>query len=96
MKFTQDHFFGPFDIDKHKPWVFQSRVATVREKSLVDDTFPRQGKVREFHFQSGKFRKYLKKVREFIKIPKRLKVNRLLKVIFSINGSSLYSETFLF
>ena len=42
---------------------------------------PGQGEVREFHFQSGKFRKNEKshgKVREFQKFLKKLLVNRLL------------------
>ena len=39
------------------------RVATVREKSLENEFFPGQGKVREFQFQLGKFRQ-LVKVRE--------------------------------
>ena len=35
-----------------------SRVATVREKVLENEKkFPGQGKVRELHFQSGKFKK---------------------------------------
>ena len=33
------------------------RVAKVREKSLEIEKNPCQGKVREFHFQSGEFRK---------------------------------------
>ena len=49
---------------------------------------PGQGKVREFHFQSGKFRKIEKsqgKVREIQNFPKKLLVNRLLEILFSIN-----------
>ena len=34
-----------------------SRVATVREKVLENENFPDRGKVRELHFQSGKFKK---------------------------------------
>ena len=34
-----------------------NRVATVREKILENEKNPGQGKVREFNFQSGKFRK---------------------------------------
>ena len=58
-----------------------NRVATVREKVLEKKNVPGQGKVREFHFQSGKFRKNEKsqgKVREFQKIKKKLLVNWLL------------------
>ena len=40
------------------------RVATVREKSLENDFFPGQGKVREFGFESGNLQK-VQKVREF-------------------------------
>ena len=50
--------------------------------------FPGQGKVREFHFQSGKFRKNEKshgKVREFQNFPKKMLVKRLLEILFSIN-----------
>ena len=43
----------------------------VREKSLENDFSPGQGKVREFHFQSGKFRKNEKSQRiKKIQIPK--------------------------
>ena len=45
-----------------------ARVATVREKLWKMKNFPGQGKVRELHFQSGKFKKDKKshrKVREF-------------------------------
>ena len=34
-----------------------TRVATVREKVLENEKFLGQGKVRELHFQSGKFKK---------------------------------------
>ena len=44
-----------------------SRVATVRKTILENEKIPGQGKVREFHFQSGKFKKKMKKVREFQK-----------------------------
>ena len=50
--------------------------------------FPGQGKVREFHFQSGKFRKNEKShgiVREFQNFPKKLLGNRLLERKNSIN-----------
>ena len=40
------------------------RVATVREKILENEKISDQGKVREFYFQSGKFRKKMKKVVE--------------------------------
>ena len=49
---------------------------------------PGQGKVREYHFQSGNFRKNEKshgKVREFQNVPKKVLVNRLLEILFSIN-----------
>ena len=49
--------------------------------------FPGQGKVRELHFQSGKFKKNEKshgKVREFQNFPKKMLVNRLLKILVSI------------
>ena len=45
-----------------------SRVATVREKVWKMKFFPGQGKIREFGYESGKFRKNAKsqgKVREF-------------------------------
>ena len=45
--------------------------------------FPGQGKVRELHFQSGKFRKN-EKVREFQNFPKKMLVNRLLEILVSI------------
>ena len=50
--------------------------------------FPGQGKVRELHFQSGKFKKNEKsqgKVREFQNFPKKMLVNRLLE-IFSFHN----------
>ena len=54
----------------------------VRGKILENEHFSRLGKVWEFHFQSGKFRK-MSKVREKsgnLKIfPKKLLVNRLLE-----------------
>ena len=49
--------------------------------------FPGQGKVRELHFQSGKFKKNDKshgKVREFQNFPKKMLVNRLLEILVSI------------
>ena len=49
--------------------------------------FPGQGKVRELHFQSGKFKKSEKshrKVREFQSFPKKMLVNRLLEILVSI------------
>ena len=49
--------------------------------------FPGEGKVRELHFQSGKFKKNEKshgKVREFKNFPKKMLVNRLLEISFSI------------
>ena len=46
--------------------------------------FPGQGKVREYHFQSGKLEK-MKKVGEFQNFPKKMLVNRLLEILFSIN-----------
>ena len=49
--------------------------------------FPGQGKVRELHFQSGKFKKMKKshgKVREFQNFSKKMLVNRLLEILVSI------------
>ena len=49
--------------------------------------FPGQGKVRELHFQSGKFKKNeisMGKVREFQNFPKKMLVNRLLEILVSI------------
>ena len=45
--------------------------------------FPGQGKVRELHSQSGKFKK-MGKVREFQNFPKKMLVNRLLEILVSI------------
>ena len=61
----------------------KARVATVREKIWKMKNFPGQGKVRELHFQSGKFKK-MKKVREFQNFPKKMLVNRLLEILVSI------------
>ena len=64
------------------------RVAMVREKIWKMKKIPGHGKVREFQFQSGKFRKMKEshgKVREFQNFPKKLQVNRLVEVLFSIN-----------
>ena len=51
--------------------------------------FPGQGKVKEFHFQSGKFRKKNEKKsgksRGISKFIKKLLANRLLEILFSIN-----------
>ena len=66
----------------------QDRVATVREKSLENEFFSRSGKVREFQFLSGKFRKNNKsqgKVREFEKFPKKSIGKKVLKIIIFIN-----------
>ena len=41
--------------------VYVYRVATVREKILENENFSGQGKVREFHFQSGMYKKKMKK-----------------------------------
>ena len=52
---------------------------------------PGQGKVRELHFQSGKLKKNEKshgKVREFRNFPKKMLVNRLLKILVSIKFAS--------
>ena len=49
--------------------------------------FPGQGKVRELHFQSGKFIKNEKshgKVREFQNFPQKMLVKRLLEILVSI------------
>ena len=50
--------------------------------------FPGQGKVRELHFQSGKFKKKNEKSRgkvmEFQNFPKKMLVNRLLEILVSI------------
>ena len=46
--------------------------------------FPGQGKVRELHFQSGKFEKSHGKVKEFQNFPKKMLVNRLLEILVSI------------
>ena len=50
--------------------------------------FPGLGKVRELHFQSGKFKKKNEKshgkVREFQNFPKKMLVNRLLEILVSI------------
>ena len=49
--------------------------------------FQGQGKVRELHFQAGKFKKNEKshgKVREFQNFPKKMLVNRLLEILVSI------------
>ena len=59
--------------------------------------FPGQGKVRELHFQSGKFKKDEKshgKVREFQKFSKKMRVNRLLEILVSII-SNIRKEMFL-
>ena len=53
---------------------------------------PGQGKVREFQFKSGKFRKNDKsqgKVREFEKFPKKSIGKKVLKIIISINCKKL-------
>ena len=63
------------------------RVATVREKFWKMKKIPEQGKVREFYFQSGEFKKIEKshgKVREFQNFPKKMIVNRLLEILVSI------------
>ena len=49
--------------------------------------FPGQGKVRELHFQSGKFKKMkkvMKKSENFNFFPKKMLVNRLLEILVSI------------
>ena len=56
----------------------------LREKSLDNEKIPGQGKVREFHFQSGKFRKN-EKSQGVLNFSKKLIVNTFLKIIFSIN-----------
>ena len=57
--------------------------------------FPGQGKVRELHFQSGKFKKNEKshgKVREFQNFPKKMLVNRLLEILVSIICKQYYKR----
>ena len=57
--------------------------------------FPDQGKVRELHFQSGKFKKNEKshgKVREFQNFPKKMLVNRLLEILVSIICKQYYKR----
>ena len=46
--------------------------------------FPGQGKVRELHFQSGKFKKSHGKVRKFPNFLKKMLLNRLLEILVSI------------
>ena len=60
----------------------------VREKFWKTTNFPGQGKVREFHFQSGNFEKKKEswKSQGISKFPKKLLVNRLLEILFSVNG----------
>ena len=62
--------------------------------------FPGQGKVRELHFQSGKFKKKMKKshgkVGEFQIFPKKMLINRLLEILVSIYfGSNIRKGMFL-
>ena len=58
--------------------------------------FPGQGKVRELHFQSGKFKKKMKKshekVREFQNFPKKMLLNRLLEILASIICKQYYKR----
>ena len=59
--------------------------------------FPGQGKVRELHFQSGKFKKNEKshgKVREFQNFPKKMLVYRLLEILVSNLQAILEKECF--
>ena len=75
------------------------RVATVRENILEIKKNSGQGKVREFHFQSGKSRKNEQshgKFREnqsFLK--KKLLVNGLLEILFSIIASNIRNGMFM-
>ena len=60
--------------------------------------FPGQGKVRELHFQSGKFEKNEKshgKVREFQNFPKKMLLNRLLEILVSIICKQYRKRMFL-
>ena len=57
--------------------------------------FPCQGKVRELHFQTGKFRKNEKsrgKVREFQNFLKKMLVNRLLENFIFHNLQAIYVQ----
>ena len=78
----------------------QGDIRSIVDESFVHSGLPRsgkkfwkmkkipgQGKVRELHFQSGKFKKMKKshgKVREFQNFPKKMLVNRLLEILVSI------------
>ena len=54
-------------------------------------TFSGQGKVREFHFHLGKFRKKYKKAGNKT-FSKTLIVNRFLKIIFYFKFQAVYAE----
>ena len=78
--------------NKKKPIVytlvtFEAGLPRSGKKFWKMKNFPGQGKVRELHFQSGKFKKNKKsqgKVREFQNFPKKMLVNRLLEILVSI------------
>ena len=75
-------FFGQPNLQFIKPGLPRSGKKFWKMKK-----FPGQGKVRELHFQSGKFKKIEKtrgKVREFQNFPKEMLVNRLLEILVSI------------
>ena len=64
------------------------RVATVREKVLENEKFSRSGKSQGITFSVREIKKKNEKsqgkVREFQNFPKKMLVNRLLEILFSI------------
>ena len=71
----------------HHSIIFLTGLPRSEKKFWKMKNFPGQGKVRELHFQSGKFKKNEKshgKVREFQNFPKKMLVNRLLEILVSI------------
>ena len=68
-------------------WFHNTGLPRSGKKFWKMKNFTGRGKVRELHFQSGKFKKNEKspgKVREFQNCPKMMLVNRLLEILVSI------------
>ena len=62
--------------------IYNTRVATVREKVLENEKISRSGKSQEITFSVRE--KSHGKVREFQNFPKKMLVNRLLEILVSI------------
>ena len=94
MEYSKTCLKRPLTPKKTKNWFSRLITGLPRsgKKFWKMKNFPCQGKVRELHFQSGKFKKNEKshgKVREFQNFPKKMLVNSSFVRLLDFNNRSL-------